>query len=93
MGKTLAELRAALLPGELNLHRADAELHGPWWEERGDVLAAAVMHTVASCAAKKDLPFESFQVKWGPPAAPLVLDWETVAPMLAARYCGSQPPA
>lgn len=87
LGKTLAELRLLMLPGELEAHVADAHLHGPWWEARGDYHAAAVSRAVFCTAAADPPSFADCLIDWTP-APPSLLSWDEAAAYLLAGKDG-----
>jgi hypothetical protein len=73
-----------ILPGELEGHIADAEVYGPWWEVRADVLSAAVRHAVL-VAGGAEVRFSDCLIDWDQEPAPLSLvSWEEASAMISA---------
>lgn len=83
MGKTLRELRASLLPGEMALYRAIARHDGPFWGEREDVLSALLMSTIAATHGAEVEP-RQFLPNWQPVQPLILLPWDHAAQILTA---------
>ena len=88
LGKTLAELRAAILPGELELHQADAQLNGPWWEVRSDYHAAAGVQALYATVSEDPPALGDCLINWNPPPMTVLGFDELAARIMAGRKKG-----
>lgn len=70
LGRTVAELEAALTPADLALYQAVVEIDGPWWGER-EAAHLRQLAAVQAAAAGAHVPADDFRIEWtlGPAAA------------------------